>query len=527
MQLRPYQLTVLPRLRALFASGVRAVMLESPVGSGKTVISAYFVESAVTKGSRVAFFAHRRELINQTYNKLLEAGVSDVAVMMSNDKRRNEDAQVQVWSVDTFRARYKPEQVGRWPAFDILIIDEAHRSCSDTYRAIIAHYRGSGSMVLGLSATPTRTDGRGLGDMYQHLEVVSKPSQLIQDGFIVEPTVYSTGRPDLTGIKKTAGDYNSAQLEERVSDRKLVGAIVPHWRRHADGMKTIVFAAGVNHSKLIVDEFRLAGVAAEHLDGNTPANERDHIFAKLEAGLLTVISNCDITTEGWDMPCVKCAILARPTASTRVFVQQVGRVMRPFQGQKPIILDHAGNCFYHGLPQEDRDYSLSNSKPPKEKRLKVRMCLECGAVMLPGVAVCPACGEAMVSEKKPIEHDRHGELVEVKPYTEQELRNAWQAITAHWEEINKTRTANDNEPYKPGWIYHTFKSRFHRAPPPGCVTPIDSSAKPEDKQAELERLRAIQRAKGFKSFWVQAKFKARFGHYPGTDADSSLSRQVS
>lgn len=525
MQLRPYQLTVLPRLRALFASGVRAVMLESPVGSGKTVISAYFVESAVNKGSRVAFFAHRRELINQTYDKLKEAGVTDLAVMMANDRRRNEDAQVQVWSVDTFRARYKLDMPARWPPFDIIVIDEAHRSCSNTYRTIIEYYRGCGAMILGLSATPVRTDGRGLGDMYQHLEVVAKPSQLISDGFIVEPTVYSTGRPDLTGIKKTGGDYNSAQLEERVSDRKLVGAIVPHWRRHADGMKTICFAAGINHSKLIVDEFKAAGVAAEHVDGNTPTDERDAIFSRLELGHTTVVSNCDVTTEGWDMPSVKCAILARPTASTRVFVQQVGRVMRPFQGQKPVILDHAGNCFYHGLPQEDRDYSLSNSKPPKEKRTKVRMCPECGAVMLPSVKICESCGFEFQAEKKPLEHDRHGELVEVKPYTEQELRNAWHAITCHWEAINKTRVANDNEPYKPGWIYHTFKSRFHRAPPPGCVTPVDTSAKPEDKQAELERLRAIQRAKGFKSFWVQAKFKARFGHYP--DADSSLSRQVS
>lgn len=525
MQLRPYQLAVLPKLRALFASGIRSVMLESPVGSGKTVISANFVSSAVLKGSRVAFFAHRRELINQTYSKLREAGVTDLAVMMASDKRQNEDAQVQVWSVDTFRARHKPDMPARWPSFDILVIDEAHRSCSNTYRAIIAYYRECGAMVLGLSATPVRTDGRGLGDLYQHLEVVAKPSVLIRDGFIVEPTVYSTGRPDLSGIKKTGGDYNSAQLEERVSDRKLVGAIVPHWRKHADNVKTIVFAAGINHSRMIVDEFKSAGIVAEHVDANTPTLERDDIFARLESGRLTVVSNCDVTTEGWDMPSVKCAILARPTASTRVFVQQVGRVMRPFLGQKPVILDHAGNCFYHGLPQEDRDYSLTNSKPPKEKRTRVRMCPECGAVMLPTTPVCESCGFEFQRDTKPLEHDRRGELVEVKPYTEQELRNAWHAITSHWEQINKQRIANDNDPYRPGWIYHTFKSRFHRAPPLGCVTPIDTSARPEDKEAELERLRQIQRAKGFKPFWVQAKFKARFGHYP--DAHTSLPRQVS
>lgn len=525
MELRPYQLTVLPRLRALFASGIRAVMLESPVGSGKTVISAHFVESATAKGSRVAFFAHRRELINQTYEKLREAGVTDLAVMMANDRRANEDAQVQVWSVDTFRARHKLDMPMRWPSFDIVVIDEAHRSCSDTYRSIIAHYRGCGAMVLGLSATPVRNDGRGLGDLYQHLEVVAKPSQLIHDGFIVEPTVFSTGRPNLTGIKKTGGDYNAAELEERVTDRKLVGAIVPHWRRHADGVKTICFAVGINHSKMIVDEFRSAGIAAEHVDAKTPSAERDAIFARLAAGQTTVVSNCDVTTEGWDMPAVKCAVLARPTASTRVFVQQVGRVMRPFHGQKPVILDHAGNCFYHGLPQEDRDYSLAPSKPPKEKRIKVRMCHECGAVMLPSAKLCESCGYVFQRETKPLEHDRSGELVEIRPYTDDELRQAWHAIVLHWEAINQRRVANDNEPYKPGWIYHTFKSRFHRAPPAGCVTPIDESAKPEDKQAELERLQRIQHARGFKPYWVKAKFKARFGHYP--DAHTSLPRQVS
>ncbi|HEX3595871.1 MAG TPA: DEAD/DEAH box helicase, partial [Polyangiaceae bacterium] len=270
-------------------------------------------------------------------------------------------------------------------------IDEAHRSLADSYLAVIRHYSDAGAVVLGMTATPYRADGGGLGDVYQALEAVASPRQLIAEGFLIEPRVFSApvgARPDLTGVRTRGSDYAEADLAEAMNEQRLVGGIVEHGKRHAAGVRTVAFAVNVAHSLSIAASFVASGTAAEHLDGATPTRERDAILARLERGETLVVSNCGVLCEGWDMPCVKAAVLARPTKSAGLYLQQAGRILRPFDDTRAVILDHAGNALAHGLPQDDRDFSLDATQK-RSGGGPTKTCPECDTVMPLGLACVP------------------------------------------------------------------------------------------------------------------------------------------
>ncbi|MBL8718121.1 MAG: hypothetical protein JNL79_19225 [Myxococcales bacterium] len=168
----------------------------------------------------------------------------------------------------------------------------------------------------------------------------------MRQGFLVEPRVFTVpahALPDLSTVKVRGGDYDERELADAVDRRQLVGNIVEHWRKHADGVRTVVFAVSIAHSKHIVERFQEAGVRAEHLDGGTPMLERDAILARLDRGETQVVGSIGTLCEGTDIPSVKCAILARPTKSTGLYLQQAGRILRPYQDQPAVILDHAGS----------------------------------------------------------------------------------------------------------------------------------------------------------------------------------------
>ncbi|MFI5302654.1 MAG: DEAD/DEAH box helicase, partial [Polyangiales bacterium] len=326
IHLRPYQHEAIARLDDAVARGVRRVLLVCATGGGKTSIAGSFIVRAVERGQRVLFLAHRRELIVQAYRRLLDFGLSerDVGIIMGNDPRRRPGARVQVASVDTLRRRAQP-------GADVVFWDEAHRSICPSQRAIAAHH--AGALHIGLTATPFGPNGAGLGVAYDELHVVASPRLLMDQGFLVEPRVFTVPvakRPNLKGVRIARGDYTSADLEAAVDRQALIGNIVEHWRRYADGVRTVVFAVSVAHSKHIVERFVAAGVAAEHLDGETPTTERDAILARLDRGDTRVVGSVGTLCEGWDQPSVKCAILARPTKSTGLYLQQAGRILRPW-----------------------------------------------------------------------------------------------------------------------------------------------------------------------------------------------------
>jgi superfamily II DNA or RNA helicase len=412
VSLRPYQLDAIQRLDEREAAGARRILVVAPTGAGKTTIAGFVILRALERGLRVLFLAHRRELIVQAWRRLLDLGLArdQVGVVMADDARRRPTARVQVASVDTLRRRARP------PA-DVVFVDECHRALAASYRAIAADYPNA--LHLGLTATPYRADGRGLGDAYDELVVVASPKQLIAEGFLVEPRVFTvpaSQRPDLSRVRVSRGDYSASQLAEAVDRQGLVGNIVEHWQTHARGVRTVAFAASVEHSQHIAARFREAGVPAEHLDGETPTSERDAILGRLDRGETLVVSNCGVLCEGWDQPAVKCAILARPTKSTGLYLQQAGRILRPWNDVPAIILDHAGCALEHGLPQDDRDFSLEGRKRRAAATDRaapvVRECGQCFALLPLATRVCPECGHSLVATRElPVEAP--GELVAV------------------------------------------------------------------------------------------------------------------
>lgn len=517
--LRPYQSQAVERVRRHIRGGRKRVLLVAPTGAGKTVIATHMIECSVELGNRVLFLAHRRELISQAFRKVIgctcrpgydhDSLMPDptckgdglprrsVGVLMGNDPRRNPVAVVQVASIDTIRNRAKPHA-------NLIIVDEAHRSLAKSYADLVAMYPDAA--VIGLTATPYRLDRRGLGEIYQELVVVSSPRELIDVGALVEPRVFTVPAkdlPDLSRVRMKGNDYDPTQLNAAVDRKELVGNIVDHWKRRASDRLTVCFAASVEHSKHIVADFRDAGVAAEHLDGMTPVEERDAILARLERGETRVVVNYGVLVEGWDQPSVKCAILARPTKSTGAYLQMAGRILRPYQGLDAIILDHAGCALEHGLPQDDREFTLDAIPKRKVRAASAKTCPNCFGVVPIATRQCK-CGHVfeVVVDRAPPEQ-RPGELVEVRPATQDEKRVAW-------DDICKIAVAKG---YQPGWAKHRFKEKFGVWPP--NVFPFPERERPhysdDVKRAHLEQLRDECSARGYDARWIEHRYRAKFG----------------
>jgi len=357
------------------------------------------------------------------------------------------------------------------------------RSTAKTYRDIAGYYPDA--IHLGLTATPFRANGEGLDDAYDDLLLVASPRRLIDEGHLVEPRVFTVpteSLPDLSSVRMKRGDYDQRALAEAVDSKMLVGNLVEHWMRHTEGVRTVAFAVSVAHSQHIAEQFRNAGVAAEHIDGGTPTEERDAILGRLNSGETTVVSNCSILGEGWDQPAVKCAILARPTRSTGLYLQQAGRILRPWNGQGAIILDHGGCVLEHGLPQDDRNFTLEGTKKKRNGKsaAPVRTCPSCFAVLPLNTRVCPECSTVLIDQAG-VPKEREGTLVEVRP---DDLKRI---------ELERLRSIADERGYKPGWVYYRFKERFGEAPPRDRRPP----AKPTvDARALRDVLRNAARSGG-------------------------------
>lgn len=494
--LRPYQLRALDDLRDRLRRGAKRLILVAPTGSGKTVCAAAMVEGAVARGRKVLFLAHRRELIEQCSSKLDDIGV-DHALMLGHHWRTDVRKPVQVASVQTLARRAPP------PA-DLVIIDEAHRCLAPSYARLIAeHY--SASTLIGLSATPWRSDGRGLGAIYQDLVLTASVRDLVEQGYLVRSRIFAPHRPDLAGVHSVAGDYRQDELAAAVDKSRLVGDIVEHWRRLAEGRRTVVFAVGVEHSRHLAAAFVAAGIRAEHADGALPELARSRVIRRVRTGEVQVLTNCELVTEGFDVPELSCCVLARPTKSSVKYLQMVGRVARPASGKADaLILDHAGCVFRHGFPADERTYGLEDQAPPKDDEAPVKICRECFAVMLSTARVCPECGAAVVVDsvgRKPPE-TQEGELAEILPG---DLRTC-----------RKCRSTDTHTFVGRGMGAFTTGIRCHACGATEFVTDHlrAHNASMVEKQAEYTRLSAIRERKGFAKGWVAHRYRALFGCWP-------------
>ena len=455
--LRPYQLAAVESARRAIAGRKRRLILLAPTAAGKTVIASGIIESAVSRGKTVLFLAHRKELIQQASAQIDAFGI-DHGIIMSNHWRRRPGLQVQVASVQTLAQRALP------PA-DLVIIDEAHLSLAKTYTDLIAAY--SDAVILGLTATPLRADGKPLGAVYQEIIPVSSVQQLMRMGFLVRPRHFAPSRPDLTKIGHKGGDYDEGQLSDAMDKPDLIGNIVDHWRSAALGRTTAVFAVRIQHSKNIVAQFIAAGVRAEHVDGTTPARLRDQILSRFASGETTVVSNVGVFTEGYDNPRISAIVLARPTESLTLYLQMGGRGLRihPESGKQDcIILDHAGCAHAHGFVDEDREWSLDGKKKrgAVKREQPVRTCDKCFAAYHAALRVCPECGYAPPVEDHEISTDETAALVEVTDAMRLEMAKAKRREAAKAKTLEDLIALGKLRGYKPSWAYMRHRARQKR-----------------------------------------------------------------
>lgn len=417
----------------LRAAGVRSpkVGMVSPTGSGKTVMAAHMIHAAAAKGSKVLFMAPRRELIMQAQEKLTAYGVSHGLIIAGQSQRPL--AETHIVSKDTLHSRCIRRSVMDAPKCDICFVDEFHLSMAKTFQEVFALWPEA--CFIGLSATPARNDGKGLGDFWDALVPGPTYEHLIDTGALAPTRVFAPYIPDMKGVATTAGDFNAKERERRMNKEKLVGDIVSTWKERAANRNTIVFASGIDHSIQIRDQFRAAGIPAEHVDGSMPTEERDYIMSEYRRGHYPVLTNCMVASYGFDAPMASCCILARPTKSLVLYRQMAGRVQRPYPGKEyALILDHSGACLMHGFPDDDIDWTLdksvNNSEANKEKKEKEKdrlpiCCKQCGFVFEwtpQRRSKCPNCGYENPSRVPDLIRSSPGELRELT--RKKRLRNS-------------------------------------------------------------------------------------------------------
>lgn len=435
--LHDFQASALGDIILEFRRGQRAVMLVMPTGSGKTTTFCEAARRSAEKGRRVLILVHRKELLDQTSRTLTAFGLKH-GLITAGSMQFSGHA-IQVASVQTVVRRMAKM---RWQP-DFIIVDECHHATGTTsWGKVLAQYPAA--KILGVTATPERLDGRGLGaqagGFFEAMVIGPSVAELTARGYLSPAKVFAPKQQvDLSGVRSRAGDFAANELAAAMDKPTITGDAVAHYQRLCDGEPAIAFCASVAHAEHVAESFRAAGYAAASIDGSLDRSVRAQRIADLGNGRLQVLTSCDIISEGTDIPVVSAAILLRPTQSLTLCLQQMGRALRPYPGKThATILDHVGNCFRHGLPGDERDWSLAG-KPKKKGRKKeedalpVRQCTQCYAIHTPA-PTCPHCGFVYPVKARQVE-EVDGELAEVNKVLAQRKRKREQAHAQTFEDL--------------------------------------------------------------------------------------------
>lgn len=426
---RPYQLDILDRVRDALRSGRRRVMVVAPTGSGKTAMFAEIARSAAARRNRVLIIVHRREIMEQTLAALFRLGV--VAGQIASGRVATTDA-IQVAMVGTLVNRL---DMLRRP--NLIIVDEGHHAVSPTWRHVIDYW--SEAPVLLWSATPERLDGRGLCEVADAIIEGPTIASLVRDGWLAPPVLYRPPHEVDAKYHVKRGDFDTGEQVRVMSERRIVGDVIEHYRRHLGGLPVVVFCISIEHSRLMARRFEEAGYCSRVVWGDMPKPDREAAIQGLATGQVQVVCSCDVISEGVDVPVMAGAILLRRTQSLALYLQQAGRALRPVwpvgfdpnaataeeriaameQAGKPaaIILDHAGNYALHGHVLADRAWSLDakSRRERAERAPTTTTCPECFGVWPGTPRTCPECGHSFEVVAPRADHAKikviEGELV--------------------------------------------------------------------------------------------------------------------
>lgn len=392
MKLRPYQQQLIDDTRFQLQLGRKKVLIVLPTGGGKTVCFSHIAESASKKGNRVCVLVHRAELLDQASRSMpVRHGL--IAAGRSMDLSHS----VQIASVQTLARRL--HQLPK-DFFQLLIVDEAHHTTAGTWAKVVEHF--DSARLIGVTATPIRLDGRGLGEHYESMVVGPSAQWLAENGFLSQAKVLAPPGIQTSGLKKRMGDFDMKQAEGLLQEGQAMGDCLTHYRQHLNGQTAIAFCCSVAHSQAVAGLFQANGVAAASIDGKMDVNRRRSLLASLGRGEIKVLTSCALIGEGVDVPSVGGCILLRPTSSVGLHLQMIGRCLRVSPGKdRAVILDHVGNTLRLGHHLEHREWTLDGEqKAKREKCTSVKVCPKCFAAMSSQASECEECGHRFVVERR-------------------------------------------------------------------------------------------------------------------------------
>lgn len=382
----------------------------------KSIIQGSIAATANSKGNRVLFLVHRKELCEQIKETFTICGVD--------------------WELTSVEmVQTVSRHINRISAPRLIITDEAHHSTANSYKKIYEAFPDA--ICLGFTATPCRLNAGGLGEVYDKLITSVSTKWLIDNHYLSPYKYYSVKLADTSGLHIKAGDYKADEVAELMQNSEIYGETVKQWERLAKNKKTIAYCASVEAAEETAEQFRQAGYTAASLSGSTPKELRAQIMQDFRDSKIMILTNCELFGEGLDVPDCECTVLLRPTQSLTLYIQQSMRSMRYMPDKTAIIIDHVGNCYLHGLPDDDREWTLE-SKAKQANTVKIRECPMCFAVYPPTMQKCPYCGYAAVKEiqrkdKAVVEID----LVEMKRKEDLKNTRLSDAILETWEEVRE------------------------------------------------------------------------------------------
>ena len=441
MELRDYQKEAIDRVRDRFRQGQKRVGLMLPTGAGKTHVAKQIIENAVSRGNRVLFIVDRIELIDQASESFDDNGIAH-GVIQADHWRTNSGYPVQICSIQSLARR-------KWPDFQLAIVDEFH----SVYRTQVSMMNKNPDIhFLGLSATPYT---KGLGTIWQSLVVGATTKQLIDQGYLSDFDVYAPPPPDLSKIKVRGGDYVNGELSDIMDQKNPIGDVVRTWKKYGNDNQTIGFAVNIEHSKHLTEAFQKEGILAEHIDAYTDPADRWQIVEAYKQGRIKMLFCVDVLTKGFDAPATGTLIMARPTKSLTVHIQQIGRALRIAPDKDAaIILDHGGNVERHGFPTDETLPTTLDKKEktePKEAKKKESLpksCPKCFFVKDAGVRTCPNCGHTP-ERTNTVEHDE-GELVKITRASVADKQHFYSGLLGYAQQ----------KKYAKGWAKHKYRAKF-------------------------------------------------------------------
>ena len=394
IELYPFQESLIKEISQRFAEGKRRVCLQLPTGGGKTVIAGWIAESAHSKGKKTLVLVHRQELLHQFYNTLQMAGLAAHTGFIRAGQPTLGWHSHQIASVQTLSRRLEKTSLDP----DLIFVDEAHHGAAKTYMKILNRFPRA--RVVGLTATPERLDGLPLAALFDDIVAGPSPRELIDQGYLSKyeaRIAEGVKRPENKTIR--AGEYRLEDLDKAADERAIANVAEAIWE-YANEKKCIIFSSSVRASEELAVKLnsREPG-SALHIDGKTSDYIRSRALRDFSDGRIKYICNVNIVSEGFDCPACDCVVMARPTASLTIFLQQIGRALRFQPEKKALILDCAANIEIHGSPCAARSWSLQGRQGSLKSQL--RSCPFCRKAFSKAEnGKCPNCG-AVVSQNDP------------------------------------------------------------------------------------------------------------------------------